>query len=314
MDAISRTVTTVLGPIAPEALGITDAHSHLYIGRVDGGPDDAPVLTDTAAIAAELVDFHAAGGGSIVDCQPGRCGRDGNVLRRLSEQTGVHVVAATGFHRRRYYPADEPLFALSAEAAADYFTDEIEHGLVETRKGNRVRPGFIKIAAEATLEDTPGALLEAVCAVSKTTGYAIEIHTEKGAAVEDLLAYFGGQGVSPGRLVFCHVDKRPDLGLHRELAQTGAMLEYDTFYRPKYAPERNVWPLIREMALAGLAGSLALATDSAEPALWARQGGGPGLCGIFTVIRPRLKATAGLTQDDIDGLLGGNVARRLVVG
>jgi hypothetical protein len=42
----------------------------------------------------------------------------------------------------------------------------------------------------------------------------------------------------------CHVDKRPDVGLHRELARAGVLLGYDTFGRPKYNPDQGVWQLI----------------------------------------------------------------------
>ena len=314
---------TVLGPVPPEALGVMDAHSHLYIAAVPGGAADAPVLTDVEGVGRELAGFRQLGGGAIVDCQPGGCGRDGRVLRTLSARTGVHVVAATGFHRRIYYPAVAPLFTMSAEAAADYFLGEIRDGLEETRAAEPspqpspegpgsaiVYPGIIKIAAEATLDACPLALFEAAAQVCRETGIAIEMHTERGAAVEELLAFFGGRGVSPRRLVFCHVDKRPDFGLHRELAQAGVLLEYDTFYRPKYAPERGVWPLLARIAAAGLAGAVALATDMADPALWAELGGGPGLAGIFTLIRSRLERL-GLPDETIRALLGGNIAGRI---
>lgn len=306
---------TVLGPVDAGALGVVDAHSHLYIAPVPGGSLDAPVLVDEAGIGRELAAFRAAGGGAVVDCQPGGCGRDGRVLRRLSARTGVHVVASTGFHRRLYYPADAPLFDLGATAAADLFRDEIANGLAETRAdddGPVVYPGVIKIAAEASLEASPRALFEAAAAVAKETGYAIEMHTERGAAVEEFLTFFGGQGVPPWRLVFCHVDKRPDFGLHRELARAGVMLEYDTFFRPKYEPERNVRPLIGRMAAAGLAGQVALATDMAEPALWAELGGSPGMRGIFTIIKDGL-TRMDLPATTIDGLLGGNIAGRLAI-
>ena len=330
---------TVLGPVAPEALGVVDAHSHLYIAPVPGGAADAPVLTEVEGVARELIGFRQMGGGAIVDCQPGGCGRDGRVLRELSARTGIHVIAATGFHRRVYYPASAPLFGMSAEAARDYFLDEIRDGLEETRSvepspnsspGGRgslpsprpsprgrggeavVYPGIIKIAAEATLDACPLPLFEAAAAVCKETGYAIEMHTERGAAVEELLAFFGGRGVSPRRLAFCHVDKRPDFGLHRELAQAGVLLEYDTFYRPKYAPERGVWPLLERMTAAGLAGSVALATDMADPALWVELGGGPGLAGIFTLIKPRLERM-GLSEKTVRALLGGNIAMRIAM-
>ncbi|MCA9867630.1 MAG: hypothetical protein KIS95_09205 [Anaerolineae bacterium] len=308
-------IMTVLGPVSPQDMGVVDAHSHLYIAPIPGAPPDAPVLTDAAGVARELAAFRAAGGGAVVDCQPGGCGRDGRMLRRLSRQSGVHVVAATGFHRQLYYGSEAPLFDMSAEAAAAVFMDEIDDGLLETRAGEAeaVYPGVIKIAAEATLESSPWALFEAAADVCRRTGYAIEMHTERGAAAEGFLAFFHEQGVAAERLVFCHVDKRPDIGLHRELAQAGVLLEYDTFFRPKYEPERHVWPLIGEMIAGGWAGHVALATDMADPALWAELGGQPGLLGFFSIIRQGLVRMA-LPAAMIDGLLGGNIARRLATG
>ncbi len=313
MSRATRQVITVLGPVEAGAIGMTDAHNHLWIGPVAGAPADAPQLTGEAAIAAELGDYRRAGGSAIVDCQPGGAGRDGRVLARLSRASGVHVIASTGFHRRRYYGDHAPLWEQSAAEAAVTMHGEIMAGLVESRDNEEpVRPGVIKIALEATLAETPRHLLEAAAAVCRETGYAIEAHTEQGASVELFLDYFLDEGVEPQRLVFCHVDKRPDLALHQSLAEAGVLLEYDTFYRPKYAPDANLWPLLEQMFASGYAGSLALATDMADAALWQRLGGGPGLVGLITQIRPRLEQM-GFDALTIQQLLGGNIVGRLAL-
>jgi phosphotriesterase-related protein len=330
---------TVMGWEDPETLGVTDAHNHLWIAPVPGLAAGVPQLFDRQAILEELLDYRAAGGGAIVDCQPGGCGRDGLVLQALSQASGVHVIASTGFHRRRYYPPDFWLFQADERRAADYFTGEIETGLVETiavetaatqpegltrtdYNGNRlpnqipgpngepVRAGLIKIACEPSLDETPAALLSATAEACRRTGAAIEVHTEKGSAAETILEYFKAHGIIPERLVICHIDKRPDLGLHRELAQEGVLLEYDTFYRSKYAPEKGVWPLIGAMLQESLDDRVALATDLAESELWARLGEGPGLTGFLKYIQPRLEAL-GCSPEVIARLMGGNITARL---
>jgi phosphotriesterase-related protein len=306
-------VMTVLGPLEAGAIGITDAHNHLWIRPVAGAAADAPQLIDEAAIAAELGDYRRAGGSAIVDCQPGGAGRDGRVLARLSRASGVHVIASTGFHRRHYYGDRAPLWDQSAEGVVATMHSEITDGLAECRDGGEpVRPGVIKIALEATLAETPRHLLEAAAAVCRQTGYAIEAHTEQGASVEMFLSYFLGVGVDPGRLIFCHVDKRPDLALHQTLADADVLLEYDTFYRPKYDPDTNLWPLLEQMVASGYGGSLALATDMADAAFWQRLGGGPGLAGLLTQIRPRLEQI-GFDAATIRQLLGGNIISRLAL-
>jgi predicted metal-dependent phosphotriesterase family hydrolase len=310
---MGKKVTTVLGPVAPEDMGFTDAHNHLWISSLEGLPKQVPALDQYDLILEELDDFKKNGGSSQIDCQPGGAGRDGNRLRDLSLASGVNIVACTGFHLDLYYPEGIQLWQMDAEDAAGYFIDEIESGLMETRgKGQPVYPGFIKAAVRESLEKTPRQLLEAAVEASKMSGFAIEMHTERGAAVEDFLDFLNKMEFELERLIICHIDKRPDVGLHKELAQAGCALEYDTFFRPKYLPEKNVWNLIPEMVNAGFHRSLVLATDLAESELWAKIGGGPGLSGFMDQILKRLETTINDRSIILD-LMGANIARFLAV-
>ena len=310
---MSAQIMTVCGLVAPAELGVTDAHSHVWIEPVEGANLAGLILDDVSAIATELQDYKAQGGGAIVDCQPGGVGRNGLQLRTISEASGVHIIASTGFHLRRYYPPDAALWSMTIVAAADYFLNEIEYGLQESRDAvSPVYPGVIKIAAELTLATSPIALFEAAAAAARLSGLAIEMHTEQGADVARLLEFFLAQGVPPQQLVFCHVDKRPDFGLHQELARAGVLLEYDTFVRPKYQPDQNAWPLLRQMIAAGLAGSVALPTDCALTSMWLNFGGGPGPAAFLTQVAARLNSLQVDPNTETD-LLGRNIARRLAV-
>ena len=55
---------TVNGPLNASALGVTDAHQHVWIAPVAGGPAGAPLLCDRDVIAAGLTAYRAAGGGA----------------------------------------------------------------------------------------------------------------------------------------------------------------------------------------------------------------------------------------------------------
>ena len=301
----------VSGPISPSSLQVVDAHNHLWIEAVDGISPDSPHLTEYDAILSEMKEYVEAGGAAIVDCQPGGCGRNGTKLLQLSRESGVTVIAATGFHRRAYYPGSWWMWEAPSQAIARYFIDEVQGGLRETLElPEPVRAGFIKCACESTVPETPQAPLEAAAWAAAELGLCVEVHTEKGADAEGILDFFVSRGVRAGQIVLCHMDKRPDLGLHRNLAEAGACLEYDTFYRPKYAPDRNVWSLIEAMVLNGFDSSIALATDMAEASMWRHLGGGPGLTGLVKEIRPRLEEMR-LGTPAIQNLIGGNIARRL---
>jgi phosphotriesterase-related protein len=302
---------TVQGSVSYESLGITDAHNHVWIETVPGTPPENPVLNQFDLILKELVDYHQHGGGSILDCQPGGCGREGNRLLALSRASQVNLVACTGFHRRKYYPPGHWLWEAGAQQVCDYFVSELEHGLQETlQAASPVRAGFIKLALEATWADCPQAALEGAAAAAHKTGALLAIHTEKGALAEKACIYFTGQGVLPTQLEFCHMDKRPDLSLHKALASFGVLLEYDTFFRPRYCPQANLWPLLEDMVGAGFSDRVALATDMAEAVQYQFIGGGPGLASLPTQIQDQL-IVRDIPEAARKQLLGGNIARRL---
>ncbi len=306
-----RPVMTVQGPVPYESLGITDAHNHLWIEDVPGTTGGSPVLNQYDLILKELIDYREKGGGSILDCQPGGCGRDGNKLLQLSKETRVNIIACTGFHRKKYYPQNYWLWEASAQDVNDHFCSELEQGLIETIKSPLpVKAGFIKIALETRWAECPLTLLEGTASAASSTRAMVEIHTEKGALAEKACIYFMDKGVLPQQLVLCHMDKRADISLHKALADLGVLLEYDTFYRPKYNPASNLWPLIEQMVAANLVDRVALATDMAEAALYHHIGDGPGLASLPGEIRDTLKQK-GFPETAIKQMLGENIARRL---
>lgn len=314
--SVGHMVRTVLGEIPYQNMGITDAHNHVWIEPIPEVEPAAPVLNQYNPICEELKLFHAAGGRSLLDCQPGGCGRNGNRLYELSRESGVHIIACTGFHRRKYYPSDHWLFSASAEQATRYFLQELNSSLGETSNQleylgtNPVRAGFLKIALEMTWGETSRSTLEGAANAAHETGSLIEIHTEKGLLAEDSVTYFETQGVAARQLVLCHMDKRPDPVLHADLARSGVLLEYDTFYRPKYEPESNLWPLIHSMAVEGLSDHVALATDMAEGKMYSTIGNGPGLASLPSEIRSKLVEMK-IPESSVQQMLGGNIARRL---
>ena len=300
-------IKTVTGWITPRQAGITDAHNHAWIEPVPGAAPGAPTLNDRQAIAQELADYHQAGGGTIVDCQPGGCGRNGRVLPWLSNTTLVQLIACTGYHLSKYYPDDYWLFDASVERATEYFLGELRNGLVETRDtAYLVDAGFIKIACQATLDESPVHLMEAAVNAHRETNVAIEVHTEKGSQGEQITKALLDFGLTPDKLILCHVDKRPEYGFHHELLSAGITLEYDTFFRPKYHPDKHLWPLLERVIGAGFEDQVVLATDLAEVILWKRLGTGPGLTGLMDQIIPRMEVT-GFEQKTIQKLVGGNI-------
>ncbi len=299
---------TVLGPIDTNEIEFADGHGHVWIDPPEKvNPKYEVPLKRAAAIEAELKDFRSAGGSLIVDCQPGECGRDARMLRKLSETTSLHFTATTGFHREVYYPYNHWLWSATEEKAANYFLAELTEGLRET---DEVLATTIKVGYEGALEGQTRVLMEAVAATAAQTGVVILFHTEQGRNIEALPYFFEDRNVNLNQLYLCHVDKRPDYGLHRELAEAGILLGYDTFVRTKYDPDKNVWPLLKQMTRVGLGSQIAICLDLALSSMWQHYGGGPGLLALPEQIYTKLRAEE-IDDNIITGLVGQNVVRFL---
>jgi predicted metal-dependent phosphotriesterase family hydrolase len=310
-SSVVRSVITVKGPLPYEHLGITDAHNHMWIEPVPGADPRAPILNQFNPILMELVEYYEKGGRTILDCQPEGCGRNGNQLLALSMASNVNLIACTGFHRKKYYPQNYWFWGAGSQKICDFLYSELEKGLFESLEtASPVRAGFIKIALESAWADCHHAALEGAASAAVKSKALMEIHTEKGALAEKACLYFMDLGLLPNQLVLCHMDKRPDTGLHKELARLGVLLEYDTFYRPKYEPSTNLWPLIEQMINSGFSDRVALATDMAEAELYRHIGGGAGLASLPGEIQDQLNQK-GFPETARQQMLGGNIARRL---
>jgi 5-phospho-D-xylono-1,4-lactonase len=307
----ARAVVAVGGLLSPHAVGLVDAHGHVWIeppARVSS--ENALVLDCYGGIRDELTAFRMAGGLAVVDCQPPGCGRSFERLVSLWRDTGTEIIAATGFHLQRYYPPDSWMWMADLDAAAAYMREELERGMRSGSGPSGPRAGFVKTAFGGSAEELEGGPLTAACEAASATGAAVMVHTERGAGVELLPDCFAKHGVGLDRVILAHVDKRPDHVLHRELIAAGFLLEYDTFLRPRYEPESGVWPLLEESISAGRSAGICCGLDLAGNGMWAFGSQTPGMLGLADVVVPGLR-TRGVDEGTIQLLTGKNILARL---
>src|SRR6187401_2043282 len=177
-------VQTVTGPIDAEDLGTTLIHEHLRTrdeavheqwpqAKSSGGiperehPGDGyHAAVEAATAAAEL------GVRSIVDPTAMFLGRDVEFMRKVSEETGLQVVACTGIYTYDHLP---PFFVgRDPDQIADLFVEDIEKGI----QGTDIKAGFIKCAAdEPGVTENVEKVHRAAAKASVRTGAPIMAHS-----------------------------------------------------------------------------------------------------------------------------------------
>jgi 5-phospho-D-xylono-1,4-lactonase len=281
-------VRTVAGDIDPARLGPTDAHEHLFLTTpLQPGEE----YSDVALAIEEARTLAAAGATALADWTPLGLGRDPRGLLRVSQATGLHIIAATGLHHDGHYPPGHPLRRQTAGQLARRFTDDI--------RGTGVRSGLIKIGASyhrlLPLELTA---LTAAGEAHERTGAPVCVHTERGTMGLAIVERLAALGVPPASVVLAHLDRNPDAGEHAETAAAGAWLQFDGPGRAKYWPDSVILALIADLAARGLAGQVLLGGDTGRRSMLRACGGGPGMDYLFARFRPRLQAELGRPLSD----------------
>src|SRR2546426_1261399 len=119
-------IVTVLGPISPEQLGVTDAHDHLFL-RSPALPGQD--FEDTDRAVEEVTNAASGGLDAIVEVTPIGLGRRPAKMRAVAEATGVHVVAATGYHRDAHYPEGHWVRTAPIELLAERIVADLQRGM-----------------------------------------------------------------------------------------------------------------------------------------------------------------------------------------
>lgn len=311
-------VTTVTGPVPARSLGFCQPHEHIMLRA--GQParlNPALRADETEKSRTEVSDFFRAGGRSLVDAQPVGCGRMPSALAAISQDTGVHIIASTGFHLQRFYPTGHWLRSAPPGRLTELFISELLEGMHENADQSLEGPvvpyraGLIKTACEAgPLTARSKSLFSAAAQAALLCHVPVMIHTEAGCDPMEVFRLLTAAGVPPKRMIFCHMDRTmPDQKTVFQLCREGAFVEHDTIGRPKYHSDQAELCLILDLLEAGYAGQVMLSLDTTNQRMRS-YGGSIGLTYLIGTFLPIL-AAAGIPQETIRLLTTDNPARAL---
>jgi phosphotriesterase-related protein len=231
----SKTVNTVLGPVAAHDLGVTAVHEALL--SVVPGAQFAPDITlDRAEIfeilAAKLKDFREHGGRTIVDSTGMFHGRDVKMYEALSRAAGVHIIASTGMGPEEmlggYFltPQTNPPTPWPAEKFAELFSKEVTEGMVVPRVERRGAAGLVTTTADrGGMTPTEESLFRGAARTALNTGAPLSIRF--GAEALHDLGIVLDEKLPAGRVLVGDLDRQDAASAVREVATLGAFVGLD---------------------------------------------------------------------------------------
>lgn len=333
-------ITTVLGDIKKEEVGIALPHEHILIDlspildpnsnephfheklSIDNRYviyNDPYLIYDNAfyddenVAVKELKYFKSCGGNTIFDCTTFTV--DYKKLIRISEKSGVNVVIGTGYYLDGFL--SDKIKSSSVKELADKMIKDLTVGF----DGVDAKAGFIgEMGTSAVITESEWKNVEASALASLQTGASIHFHTalwERNGL--DIIKKVVGMGVKPEKICIDHIDVNLREDYLEELLKTGAYVEFDNFGKEFFIPKRDTGVLrgrfaydlercqmVKKLIDKGFIDRILLTTDICIKSMLISYGGN----GFSHVIKniPMMLKDVGLTDEQVETLIKDNPA------
>ena len=347
MRSNTGVVMTVEGPLTPDSLGVTMAHEHLLIdltcwqeapiterqkswakkplsmdmlGEVRRNPnvfEDNLVMADIHVAAAELAEYEASGGRTVVDVTNTGLGQNPIAIREIGRRANVQIILGCGYYVKASHPPE--VASSTVDSLTEHLLTSIRHGLGDTG----LLPGVIgEIGTGEPVHPDEWKVLDAACAAQLQSGLPLSVHVHpvSGRTAPAVVERVLRNGVPPSKTIICHMDGNMDIDYQVQVAETGVYIAYDCFGLEVYFDgmggyrchdserERGLLALLAR----GYANQILLSQDVCMKAQLLKYGG-YGYDHVLRHIVPSL-TRLGVDSDTLNRLLVHNPARAFTIG
>ncbi|HAU5064445.1 TPA: phosphotriesterase-related protein [Citrobacter amalonaticus] len=280
--------------------GYTWVHEHLHID-LSGFKNNLDCRLDQYdLICQEMKDLRALGVSNIIEMTNRYMGRNPQFMLDLMRDTGINVVACTGYYQDAFFP--EHVSARSVEQLAQEMVDEIVIGI----DGTELKAGIIAEigSSEGVITPLEEKVFIAAARAHIETGRPISTHTSFSTMGLEQLALLQAHGVDLSRVTVGHCDLKDNLDNILRMINLGAYVQFDTIGKNNYYPDEKRIGMLHALRNRGLLNRVMLSMDITRRS-HLKANGGNGYDYLLTTFIPQLRQS-GFSQADVDTMLRDN--------
>ena len=280
--------------------GYTWVHEHLHID-LSGFKNNLDCRLDQYdLICQEMKDLRASGVSNIIEMTNRYMGRNPQFMLDLMRDTGINVVACTGYYQDAFFP--EHVAAHSVEQLAQEMVDEIVIGI----DGTELKAGIIAEigSSEGVITPLEEKVFIAAARAHIETGRPISTHTSFSTMGVEQLVLLQAHGVDLSRVTVGHCDLKDNLDNILRMIELGAYVQFDTIGKNNYYPDEKRIGMLHELRNRGLLNRVMLSMDITRRS-HLKANGGNGYDYLLTTFIPQLRQS-GFSQADVDTMLRDN--------
>ena len=283
--------------------GYTWVHEHLHID-LSGFKNNLDCRLDQYdLICQEMKDLRALGVSNIIEMTNRYMGRNPQFMLDLMHETGINVVACTGYYQDAFFP--EHVAARSVEQLAQEMVDEIVIGI----DGTELKAGIIAEigSSEGVITPLEEKVFIAAARAHIETGRPISTHTSFSTMGVEQLVLLQAHGVDLSRVTVGHCDLKDNLDNILRMIELGAYVQFDTIGKNNYYPDEKRIAMLHAIRDRGLLSHVMLSMDITRRS-HLKANGGNGYDYLLTTFIPQLRQS-GFSQADVDMMLRDNPSK-----
>lgn len=248
-------INTVKGKV--KKLGKTYIHEHVKLDLSRHKKDPDTNYDDTEEVVLELQQLKKKGIDSIVEVTNRGMGRDALAMVKLSEETGLNIIASTGFYKEPFLP--QYFYQLSDKELCRLLIKDIEDGIDETIVKAHVL-GEVG-TSHNKITNTERRLFNIIGDVHLETGKPVFTHTTLGTMALEQIKILEEKDVNLEKVLIGHMDLNYDIEYHLRVADKGCYLGFDTIGKISYQPDESRIQLIKELVVNGHENQIVMSLD-----------------------------------------------------
>lgn len=248
-EAKGAFIMTVTGKIGLENLGSILPHEHVTTDFLGAEIAPQPRYSKDNAITTiltHLKNLKEKGYDLFFECTPNYIGRDVELLKALSELSGLKIVTNTGYYaavNKKFLP--KHAYTESSKTLAERWEKEWQEGIGDTG----IRPGFIKLGVgKGPLDAIEEKLLNAAIILHKKSGLQMAMHTGDGEAALSEYQIITKAGVDGKNMIWVHAQNGKDEE-RIALAKKGVWISLDGVSSEKMDSYINMIRILKENQL-----------------------------------------------------------------
>jgi phosphotriesterase-related protein len=270
-----------------------------------GAPPAAPApppgnfLEDADLMSDELTIAKSEGIACLVDGGHPDMGRDINFLRKISEKSGMPIVAGAGFYTQPFYPKE----------LSSWSEEQVFQAIMKQVNADPIG-ALGEIGSWDFITKDERKVFRAVGRVHVATNIPIFTHTGiPGKSALEQLDILEDAGVDPRRVVIGHLGNLVDANteIQRAIIRRGAFIGFD---RQGGASDDQVVPMVIALIDAGYGANLMFSSDLSSPREIRRNNPNGGYSKTLTQFVPKIKK-AGASEEVLHQIMVDNPRRFL---